>query len=86
MKDTIDLLMKEGIDISNERCKQITPEALVGVDKIIIMAERESIPEWLNKYDFEYWDISYPPVLTSKGANKMIENIRAKVSELIVAK
>ncbi len=79
MIDTINMLKEEGVDISNEICKQVTPEYLEGVHKIFVMSEREFIPDWLNKYNFEYWDIPNPPVITSAVAKNVIEMIKSKI-------
>jgi protein-tyrosine-phosphatase len=79
MIDTINMLKEEGVDISNEICKQVTPEDLEGVHKIFVMSEREFIPDWLNKYNFEYWDIPNPPVITSAVAKNVIEIIKSKI-------
>ena len=74
---------KYGLDISNEHCEQLEEEYLKDADKIIIMLEKEFIPEWLNNYKYEYWEIPNPEVHTSKIIEEIIKLIREKVLKLI---
>ncbi len=83
MEHTVDMLKEEGIDIGGEYCKQVTPENLKGATKIIMMAERDLIPEWLNKYEYEYWEVPNPTVVTSEIARSTIELLREKVRGLV---
>jgi protein-tyrosine-phosphatase len=77
-------IKKYGLDISNEHCEQLKEEYLKDADKIIVMAEKEFIPNWLEKYEYEYWENIPNPeahtVLFMEGAIKLI---RGKVLELI---
>ena len=83
MNVTINELSKQGIDISNERCDELKEEYLKNVDKIVVMADREYIPLWLNNYKYEYWEIIIPDYFDSKIANDVIESIKEKVLKII---
>ena len=83
MNVTINELLKQGIDISNERCDELKEEYLKNVDKIVVMADKEYIPSWLNNYKYEYWKIINPDYFGSKTAKDIIESIREKVLTLI---
>lgn len=83
MNVTINELLKQGIDISNEQCDQLKEEYLKNVDKIVVMADKEYIPLWLNNYKYEYWEIINPDYFDSKIANDVIESIKEKVLKLI---
>src|SRR3989338_6074615 len=49
---------QENIDVSEYTNKQLQPGMLKEVDKIIVMAERETVPEYLlNNEKVEFWDI-----------------------------
>ena len=83
MSETIEILKTEGVDISNEYCKQITPEKILNSSKVIVMAEKDSIPGWLKEGDYEYWDVPNPASYTSETAFNTINLIRQKVKELV---
>ncbi len=85
MSETIEILKTEGVDISNEYCKQITPEKISNSSKVIVMAEKDSIPGWLKEGDYEYWDVLNPASYTSETAYNTINLIRQKVKELVQA-
>jgi len=79
------ILMEEyELDISASVCTQATNEFLKDADKIVVMAERDFIPEWLNKFNYEYWEgIGNPDSLDKKTAENIIELIRIKVLKLL---
>ena len=77
-------LKKYNIDISNERCEQLKEEYLKDADKIVVMAEKEFIPDWLNMYKYEYWEnIPNPEVHTVPIIEDTVKLLRKKVLELI---
>ncbi len=83
MEPEIFELKKYSLNLSNETCNQLKEEYLADADKIIFMAEKEYIPEWLGKYKYEYWDIPNPDVFTAEGAEALTKLIRQKVVNLI---
>jgi len=83
LETEINEMKKYGLDISNESCEQLKEEYLKDADKIIIMLEKEFIPEWLNNYKYEYWEIPNPEVHTSQIIEDIIKLIKGKVLELI---
>jgi len=76
-------MKKYDIDISNEFCNQLKEEYLKNADKIIVMAEREFIPDWLEKYKYEYWEIPNPEVHESNEIEGIVKLVREKVIRLI---
>jgi len=77
-------MKKYGLDIGNEQCEQLKEEYLKDADRIIVMVEKEFIPEWLNKYKYEYWgNIPNPDTHTVEFMEGAIKLIRGKVLELI---
>ena len=77
------ILRKYNLDISNEHCKQLKEEYLKDADKIIVMTEREFIPKWLNKYNYEYWDIENPEAHEVEVISRIVSLLREKVLKLI---
>lgn len=76
-------LKKYNIDISNEKCDQLKEEYLKEAERVVMMAEKEFIPEWLGKYKYEYWEIANPEVHVEKEIGEIVSTIREKVLELI---
>ena len=83
LADTISVLKNYGIDISGEHCTQLFPEHLQDVSKIVVITEKEDIPEWLEKYDYEYWDIPNPDPVTKEVAEKIFVLLKDKINQLI---
>ena len=84
LKMEFDKLKKYGLDITNEHCEQLKEEYLKDADKIVVMAEREYIPEWLNNYKYEYWEgVPNDEFPTNEMILDVIKLIREKVLELI---
>jgi protein-tyrosine-phosphatase len=77
-------LKKYNIDISNERCEQLKEEYLADADKIVVMAEKEFLPDWLSKYKYEYWEVPNPEVHTAEDIKEITKMIRKKVLKLII--
>ncbi len=84
LADTILVLKNHGIDISNERCIQLLPEHLQDASKIIVMTEKEDIPEWLQDYDYEYWEIPNPDPVTKEIAEEEFLLLKHKITRLII--
>ena len=75
---------KEGIDVSENTRIQLTPEMIQEFDKIIVMAESETIPEYLSKSDkMELWDIQDPKGMDDKGYEEIISQIKSKLKQFI---
>jgi len=77
-----ELKNKYGIDISNNVCKQVTPQVLEGADKIIMIAQDKFIPDWLRKYKYVKWELPDPDYATAEDAKQDIEGIKKKVESL----
>ncbi|MFA6999762.1 MAG: low molecular weight phosphatase family protein [Candidatus Paceibacterota bacterium] len=49
-------MQRYGLDISHEKPKQLKEDSIKDANKIIFMGLPERIPEWMNKYNYEYWE------------------------------
>jgi protein-tyrosine-phosphatase len=78
-----ELKNKYGIDISNHICKQVTPQVLEGADRIIMIAQDYSIPDWLREYKYVKWELPDPDYATEEDASKDIQGIKKKVESLL---
>ncbi len=83
-KIVIQAMQEHGIDMSNNPRTQLTPDVLKDYDKIIVMAEPETIPAWLSgNPKVEVWnvlDIKDQPI---EVARQLRDQIRSKVEALL---
>lgn len=85
-QNVITVMKEEGIDVSENRQTQVTEELLSGYDKIIVMAEPETIPKYLSGDPrFEYWEIPDPRFWGLEGVRKTKNTIKQKVQKLIAS-
>jgi protein-tyrosine-phosphatase len=55
----IEVLKEEGIDWSGKVRTQLSPEMLEGIDRVIVMAEPEHIPDYLRNHPkMIYWKVT----------------------------
>ncbi len=80
----IRFMKKENIDVAENARTQLAPIMIEEFDKVIIMAESETIPEYLfQSKKAEFWDIEDPKGMNDKGYEKIISQIRNKVKRFI---
>lgn len=80
----IESMKKEGFDISENTRKQLRPEMLNQFDKIIVMAEKEIVPEYLkNNSRVEFWDIKDPKNVSKEEHYKIVKKIKELVKDFI---
>jgi protein-tyrosine-phosphatase len=73
-----------GIDIAHNLRKEITPEIINAADRIFLMAEPETIPDYLKDSDkVTYWDVPDPKNMEYEEICKIRDVIDAKVKALI---
>jgi arsenate reductase (thioredoxin) len=82
--NTIAVMKEVGVDVSNRARKQLTPDMLEGVDKIISMAEPRTYPDWL-KTDprLEEWNIEDAKAKDLNTTRRIRDEIAAKVKTLV---
>ena len=77
-------MKKEGINIGKNIRTQINSKMIKQFDKIIIMAEPETIPAYLSNNDkIEIWDIKDPKGLSDKDYEKIISQIKKNIKQFI---
>ncbi|MEK6872858.1 MAG: hypothetical protein AABW90_02510 [Nanoarchaeota archaeon] len=83
-KYVLEVMNEEGIDIINNKRKQLNPEMVNQSDKIVMIAKKEDCPIYLTKNPkVIYWDIE-----DAKGTDynfhvKIRDQIKLKVKELL---
>jgi protein-tyrosine-phosphatase len=74
----------ENIDASEYRNKQITEQMTQDADKIIIMAERETVPPYLTNHNKSiFWDVEDPLGKSYEEYCQTMKQIKELVLELI---
>ena len=72
----IEVMQENGIDIANNIRKQLNEDMIDQYDKLVVMAERDTIPEWLKKEPKAIiWTIQDPK-------NQDVETTRSIVGKL----
>lgn len=75
---------KEGIDVSNNICKEVTKEMVQKADKIIVMANKEILPDFLkNAKNMTFWEVS-DQISDYKRCEEIIEIIKEKILSLFL--
>ncbi len=81
---SIPYMEARGIDISGNVRKQLTLELMNEADRVIVMAERDSWPDFLAASDkITIWDLPDPGVLTIEAGNEVFDEIGRRVEELV---
>ncbi len=81
----IRFIKKEGIDISENIRKQLTQEMVREYDKIVVMAEKEIIPEFLlNNEKVIFWDIEDPKGKSDKEYADLVTALKELIKKFII--
>ncbi len=82
LKLVVGELKENGIDISEKICKQAKPEYLRDADKIVVIEESDTIPEWLKEIKYERWNIPNPSSISEFHEQKLVSLLNKKIEEL----
>ena len=82
--NVVSALGELNIDVSNKPRIQLKPEMLNGVDKIVVMAEQENIPDYLrNDKRAIFWDVKDPKGTDLETHKKTRDQIKVMLEEWI---
>ena len=80
----VQAMLEQGIDMSNNQRTQLAPGMLNNYDKVVVMAEPQTIPAWLSSNPkYEYWEVTDIKGQPIEIARKLRDEIRAKVENLL---
>ena len=83
--DTIMAAKENDMDIAEKSVKQLTEEMVNNADKIIVMAEKETLPEFLlNSKKVIFWDIDNPKGKSQVEQIKIIKQIGDLVKSFVI--
>ena len=75
---------EEDQDLSSEQRTQLTPELVDAADKVIVMAERETWPDYLvESGKVEFWDIEDAFNIPIDAERAIKDQIKVRVEELV---
>lgn len=81
---TVKCMREIGFDISERTARQITLEMVSEADRIIVMALRETWPDYLARSDkVEVWDVEDPAAGTYEAHVKARDDVKRRVEELV---
>lgn len=80
----IPYMKEQGVDISENTRKQLTPEMVQDADKIIVVADKDTWPNYLNNSDkVVVWDIQDTRGMGPDSATPLFDEIKQRVEELV---
>jgi len=75
---------EEDQDLSSEQRTQLTPELVDAADKVIVMAERETWPDYLvESGKVEFWDTEDAFNIPIDAVRAIKDQIKVRVEELV---
>ena len=79
----VEYMKSQGLDISKEKIKPITEKLINEADKIIVMAEKDTWPEYLTANPkVVNWEIDNPNSTSERDSSRIGGQIKTKVLEL----
>ncbi len=80
----IELTAADGLSISSNQRNQLTSEMVDAADKVVVMAERETWPEYLvDSGKVVFWEIGDAANVSPDVLQVMRDQVKAKVEELV---
>lgn len=77
-------LKEKGVDVSEYVRTQINPDMVEWADKIVVMAEPETIPDYLSVSDkIEYWNVKDPKGTSMEEHVQTVDQIEGLVKDFI---
>ena len=72
-----------GVDMINNRRTLLTKDLAEGYDRIIVMAQKETVPEWLfNDPRMTYWPVTDTYLQDEPTTRAIVQQIAANVDQL----
>ena len=84
VEDDIKAMQEIGFDISGGIRRHITPELIEDADRVVVMAERDTWPDYLeNNQKVIFWDIENPKDTTYEKTCETRDIVKKKVEDFI---
>ncbi|HEX7226946.1 MAG TPA: hypothetical protein VF353_04160, partial [Candidatus Binatia bacterium] len=73
-----------GRNIGEKEKQQLIPEMLTTADLVVVIAEKERWPSYLQECDkVLFWDIQDPVGMTDEFADEVYREVRRRVEQLV---
>lgn len=80
----LEIMQEEGLDLSNSIMSQLTRKMVDEADKVVVMAEADTLPDYLSKSDKSiFWDVPSAAWQPINEVREIKEQIKARVEELV---
>ena len=87
IKEVIQVMQEDGIDISKKEVKFVNEEMARNSDRIFVMCKKEECPDFLlNPEKVIFWDIADPFDTDLENFRKIRDEIKAKIRKLLEEK
>ena len=84
IKEVIQVMKEEGIDVSYNEVKTLTKEMVKNSEKIFVMCTKEECPDFLlNSSKINFWDVGDPFNTNLDNFRRIRNEIKRRVKELI---
>lgn len=84
IKEVIQVMKEDDIDVSNKKVKVITEEMVKNTDRIFVMCRKEKCPEFLlNSDKITFWNISDPFDTDLDNFRKIRDMVKSKVLSIL---
>ena len=73
-----------GVDISEKERRQLVPEMIDTADFVVVIAEKERWPSYLQQCNkVLFWDIQDPVGMTDESADEVYRQVQRRVEQLV---
>jgi protein-tyrosine-phosphatase len=80
----IRFMLKEGFDVSENPRRQLTPKMIKDHDKVVVLAEKEVIPDFLKEAkNAVFWEIEDPKGMDDDGYLRVISKIKENLKRFL---
>ena len=80
----IPYMKEQGVDVSEKTRKQLTPEMVQDADKVIVIADRDTWPDYLQTSDkIVVWEIQDTRGMGPDSARPLFDEIKRRVQQLV---
>ncbi len=77
-------MAEEGINVSENTRKQLTPQTVENSDRVVVITSKDSWPEYLVKSEkVTFWDIPNAVGMTPAATRVVYDQVKEHVKELV---
>jgi len=82
----IRFMKEENINVAENTRTQVTAKMEKEFDKVIVIAESETIPDYLSESEkSEFWDVKDPKGMDDQNFKEIVDQIKLRVRKFILS-